>query len=513
MSPSLGFIRYQTRGKSEYGTYCHAVRDNGKKTNNDQWLGKVINKEKGIFWNRSDGYYTFTIADGVSKISEREKSYFDLVKKEKTSDKVYEPKLLLDFGDIFVLHEVLRITGLLDLFSGIFSDKQKRDTLLGLIGFKLLHNRSNCYANSWFDNSYASLLYQNARLESQRISEFLSELGQEKYLRTFFSKYHEYIGLLARKNNVLIDSTGLINDISFPLTAINNHNGVINEEIRLILVVDRSSGFPLYFKYVPGNIVDVSTLPTVYAELKALNIKLYQSIMDAGYYSEKNIKVLYQRKIQFIIRVVSGRTFHTELVNEHAHDLIKKDHIVYYRNRVIFIKMVRKELFGKIVYAYICIDLQRRHMEERKFIEKLKDEYVSDEDFEKTMDKNGLFVLISSFKIKPVDILPLYYTRQAIEQVFDTAKNNVDLIPLRVHGEDTFRGHLFLSFLACIASLTINQKLEGTKYCSDGALFLAGRLKCSVYNNIIIPGVANKDMNEIIKHLKIKIPLTINCGE
>jgi transposase len=46
------------------------------------------------------------------------------------------------------------------------------------------------------------------------------------------------------------------------------------------------------------------------------------------------------------------------------------------------------------------------------------------------------------------EILPLYYTRQQIEQIFDIGKNYADLLPLRVQSEDTFRGHLMLTFMA-----------------------------------------------------------------
>ncbi|MDE7479025.1 MAG: hypothetical protein K2M91_13970 [Lachnospiraceae bacterium] len=46
-------------------------------------------------------------------------------------------------------------------------------------------------------------------------------------------------------------------------------------------------------------------------------------------------------------------------------------------------------------------------------------------------------------------ILPLYYTRQQEERVFDTGKNNADLLPLRIQNEDAFRGHLMLTFINC----------------------------------------------------------------
>lgn len=53
-------------------------------------------------------------------------------------------------------------------------------------------------------------------------------------------------------------------------------------------------------------------------------------------------------------------------------------------------------------------------------------------------------------EIDTKEVLPLYYARQQIEQVFDIAKNYADILPLRVHGEDTFRGHLLLCFIATI---------------------------------------------------------------
>ena len=95
---------------------------------------------------------------------------------------------------------------------------------------------------------------------------------------------------------VLVDSTGLPNDIHMPVTAVNNHIGVISNEARLILVVDRKSGLPLYFRYMAGNIIEVSTLETTLTELKASGFDVDYAIVDAGYYSEENIKEQYRTR-------------------------------------------------------------------------------------------------------------------------------------------------------------------------------------------------------------------------
>ena len=58
------------------------------------------------------------------------------------------------------------------------------------------------------------------------------------------------------------------------------------------------------------------------------------------------------------------------------------------------------------------------------------------------MASQGVFILVSSGKMVKEKILPAYYMRQQIEQIFDIGKNYADMLPLRVQNESTFRGHL-----------------------------------------------------------------------
>jgi len=51
-------------------------------------------------------------------------------------------------------------------------------------------------------------------------------LGKERVQRDFFPKYLAKISEGQKNHGILIDSTGMQNDIQSPLTAINNHNGV-----------------------------------------------------------------------------------------------------------------------------------------------------------------------------------------------------------------------------------------------------------------------------------------------
>jgi hypothetical protein len=113
-------------------------------------------------------------------------------------------------------------------------------------------------------------------MSSQRISETLEDIGSEEAKQLFFKAYYKFLQTPRHKGRkkepvvpeidagaagegILIDSTGLPNATRIPITAVNNHNGVVSEEVRLIYVVQQDTGLPLFFRYVAGNIIDATT--------------------------------------------------------------------------------------------------------------------------------------------------------------------------------------------------------------------------------------------------------------
>jgi hypothetical protein len=487
---SKGFVRYETKNGVEYASIYKARRVDGKKINDVEYLGRVIDKEKGVFRSRTRGTFVFSIDGGMVGI-------------EQTKTE----KLILDFGDSYILGEMLAKNSFLPLIKRVFGNNS--DTIASLLFYKSLSGGANCYADTWYEGSYARIMFPAAKLQSQRVSETLLAIGDERICRTFFSEYLQFISSRCNES-ILIDSTGLPNDIRMPVTAINNHNGVISNESRLIYIVERDSKLPIYFRYAAGNIVDVSTLKTTIAEVKAFGINVRQAIVDAGYYSDKNIKALQREKIAFVLRVPPNRKLYKELTAEHAPTLEDTKYLVKYRDRFVYIKRVGVDFFGTPGFAYIAVDIDRKHDESKNYLHKNydNDELTSQEMNDALMSK-GRFVLVAAEPIEPIDILPLYYQRQTIEQTFDISKNNADLLPLRVHGINTFRGHLLLSFMATVAYILVNQVLESSDWCAAGAYRILRNQKCKVFDDSIIPQEATKKMNFIAKHVGIEFPTAI----
>ena len=82
----------------QYATLCHPRRIDGKKVNEVEYLGKVIDKENGIYQSRSKGTFKYDLSFGYSEYK------LPNIKGEELN--------ILDFGDIYLLTETLKFTGI-----------------------------------------------------------------------------------------------------------------------------------------------------------------------------------------------------------------------------------------------------------------------------------------------------------------------------------------------------------------------------------------------------------------
>jgi transposase len=506
-----GFITYQIRTNNippiEYATFRIAKRVEGKKVNDNLWLGKVIDKEKGIFQNRKNGYYKFTIDEGITELDNDIKEQYKLIEKtnKEKSIKHKQPRFI-NFGGIYLFSKFLQQVGLEDIFKTAYPNDT--DTLLSLILYRILTNDSNQYAYYWWNETYAKYLYPNAKMQSQRISEFLVFLSNELNIDNFFSNYINYIKNQNPNFFVLIDSTGLKNNINIPITAINNHNGIINNEIRLIVVLDKYSGFPILYKYIPGNIIDVTTLINIFNELKEYKIDINQVILDAGYYSEENLNELVSNKIPFLTRMVANRKLYNDLIKKYVPTIQNDDNYVLYNNRSLFIKKIKINITKSnySAFAYICRDNERYAHDMSIYFNNLGKKTFSSHDFSEKEINFGAFIMLSTIDLNVNELLPCYYARQGIEQMFDFLKNEVDILPIRNHSEETVSGHLFISFLSSIAFVCIDKALKRISYSLPMVINSLNRHNCRILNDKILVDTPTKRVNDASKALKVDIP-------
>lgn len=473
----MAFIRYKKFGQQEYAYEVHSYWDSKKQKprQRSKYLGIVVDKEKGIF----------------KKPSERKAS----TKKE---------KFILDFGDSYILQKFIEDMGLEKILKDIFG--KHHESVLALVIYRLISMSAMRQAKVWLEGSILSVLLKKANLNSQSISALFKAIGSDDIQKQFFKKFIDKF--VEKKQGVIIDSTALPNQIDIPFTSWGYNDGSIDKQIKFFYVAEKETGMPIYYRCMPGNASDVRSLECTIEELSKLSVNSNFALLDAGFYSENNIKDLLKKKIDFMIRMPARYSIYEDLIKEEVPTLEKPcNATILGEKRVLFIKQKKIKLFENEVYASIVLDPERKGRETRDLIlRKLgKDDEGTLED---KMLKQGVMILISSFKQKESEIVSTYYLRLSVERLFGFSKADLALLPLRVHNEKTLQGFLFITFIALNVFMRIKAKLP-VKTSVEDLLLAMRNIKCKVFDDEILVHETTLKQEELAQHLNILMPKTL----
>lgn len=503
----MAYIHYDLKPNGViYASLYESFRDNGKvKTRRMENPGRVIDKENNIFCQKGVTYQ-YVLGEGRREVPPSALPSEPVVPETE--------KLILDFGDAWFLQEYLSKQPFYNSIQDTLPNEG--DTLLALIFYRLLTDRgASCHAKIWYEGNYSYLAFPHADLTSQNISRILKELGREEIQRHFFEGYMSSIYGDDGAAGILVDSTGVPNAAKMDITQISNHNGETNSEARLIYVIDRDNGMPIYFRYVAGNIIDVSTLITTVSELEQYGVSASHAILDAGYFSEKNAAGLFEGGIPFMTSLAPNKTAFKDAAAGNMDDLMSQKYAHRYGERLVFIKKVPANICGHEAYVYLCIDEDIYLMQHKRTILNALDDKKGSDETDAAIKRLGAFAILASEEISEDRLLPMYYTRQQVEQVFDISKNYADLLPIRVQSEQAFAGHLLVCFMATAIMQRLQQELlkrrsrKAKSLNAESILCYLRNQKCKVYRDYSIPQEPRKEVNAIYDIFKVQLPYKI----
>ncbi|MDR0684063.1 MAG: hypothetical protein LBF83_02910 [Spirochaetaceae bacterium] len=159
----MAYIRYSppTPKGTVYATLVDSVR-HGAKVEQKYLanLGRVIDRQKGIFTNRERGIFQYSIESGYADVSS---TYEESAMRSGKTE-----KLILDFGDSFILDKYIRSLPFWDALSKVIPSDS--DTLMSLLFYRILTDKkAYCYADTWWTGNYASVLFPASHLKSQQV--------------------------------------------------------------------------------------------------------------------------------------------------------------------------------------------------------------------------------------------------------------------------------------------------------------------------------------------------------
>ena len=463
-----------------------------KKVKNKYYAYEVISVwDKKLQQSRSTSKYLGPVDPKTNQI-------IPFAKKEKNNE-----KLILDFGDTYFFYKFILESDIYLVLKEIFFDKYPE--IIPLMIYRLCTQSAMYNCSEWISGNILSQLCKNINFSSQRISDFFSELSDELLQRKFFTEYLKLIG--GSKKSVIIDATSLPTQIQIDFNAWGKSDGKIDKQFRFLCVVDQVTKMPLFYRFIPGNITDVSTLQKTIEELKEMGVENSFILIDAGYFSEANISELFNQKIDFLTRLPARRKIYQEIILNHTDDIEKLENAYSMGSRSYFAKSLEIDLYAHKAYAYIILDPDRKAKETKEL---LKEYCENKSDRDKKLDQLtflscGVMVLVSSKEIAVDEILSSYYLRQSIEQIFGFSKSDLNLLPIRNRSEKTVKGYLFFQFLLLIFYIRIREKYL-KHYTVEQLVFILRKLKCKVYESRIIPSECDKRQREIFEQAEILVP-------
>ena len=154
-------LSYQTINGTLYAKIPgKSVRKNGKIVKQGAThLGKVIDKENNVFFNKERGMFTYYPETG--EFGEADESYVSDVQ----PDKRKRQRTILDYGDAYFVDQLIHQMGYDKVIDEI--SYKNKDTLYAMVAYYVISNAANCHANTWYEGSFESILYPKANLTSQ----------------------------------------------------------------------------------------------------------------------------------------------------------------------------------------------------------------------------------------------------------------------------------------------------------------------------------------------------------
>jgi transposase len=271
----------------------------------------------------------------------------------------------------------------------------------------------------------------------------------------------------------------------------------------LALVFGEESMLPVYYRKMPGNISDVSTIKKLLIDMDFLGLEKINFVLDRGFYSADNINSLYRMRHKFVI---AGRA-NSALIKTSIGEMLEKikdfsnyntEHNIYcitkesrwkyeYQN-----KKGEKSSENRLLYIHVYYDGIRAESEKIEFIKKLKiveeafidgscsdaqktlfDKYFilkenssivsfahNQEEINSHMQNFGYFALLSNHITDAKTAISIYRNKDVVEKTFCNLKNRLDMKRTKVSTEESLEGKIFIQFIALIYISFIHQVMS-----------------------------------------------------
>jgi len=394
-------------------------------------------------------------------------------------------------------------------------------------------------------------------IPSQRSSELFASIGEDSKQRFFLAQARRRMETeyLAYDTTSVSSYSKLIKQVRYGLN--KDHESL--PQINLALLFGETTGLPVYYRKLPGNINDVTTIKRLLADIDFLEFDKVKLVMDRGFYSEDNINALFQHHYKFLIGVrkslklvqttldevrdsMRSRTsfssrfrvnYHSRTVVWKYRKLNKQSETVEQGERRLYLHLYfndQKAVDDKAAFNALLDALEEellsgiRNPEHEKLYAKYFDisetpvrgiALVPRQDAIDAAEKNyGYFALISNDIKDPLEALGIYRGKDVIEKAFGNLKERLNMRRTSVSSEESLEGKLFVQFVALTYLSYINKAMSENNlykdYTMHELLDSLDLIECFEHpGHRPQIGEITKKQKELYKSLGVEIPASV----
>lgn len=379
-------------------------------------------------------------------------------------------------------------------------DERRQGLLLDLAAYSIINEKNAAQYYPDYAYNHPVLTPNNKIYSDSTISRFLSEIGEDERV-SFLNNWNEkrnhrekiYISYDSTNKNC---KAGDIEKAEYGHPKDDTGAPVVNYAV----AYDLSNQEPLLYESYPGSIVDVSQLQYVLEKFRGYGYRNIGFVLDRGYFSRDNIAFMDKCKYDFVIMVKGrgsfvnqkileskgkferkracyieeygtyGTTIKSKLYSEdeaeryfHLFHSIRRESAesMQIENELRRMKEAmdkckgKETVLGKIYSHYFELTYHEKNGKQILYGYKEREEVI-----ERELMLCGYFAIVTSKNMTAKEALLLYKSRDTSEKLFCSDKTFLGNRSLRVCGNDTFEGKVFVAFIALIIRCKIYTQLR-----------------------------------------------------
>ncbi|MEW6095757.1 MAG: transposase [bacterium] len=323
--------------------------------------------------------------------------------------------------------------------------------LFTLSCFRLMYQSPLKHMELHYHDSWLSEEFPDTYLSKNVLHQILESVGRERKTIVEFLN-----GFICGSENLLIDLTHV-----FPLSediilAEKGYNSQFDftPQLNLLFIFSFDQKIPLFYRMLPGNVRDVSSLK---ATIQESGIKEVIVIGDKGFYSEDNRRLLEKEGLWYILPLKrNSNLIEYKMLKEGT----KKNFEGYFKFKKRFIWYYK---CGKDLPIWVFVDDSLKGKEEQDYLGRIEihsELGYTIENFHQKQPTFGTIGLITNLKNLPATkVFEYFKSRGGVEQMIDTFKNTLEADRSYMRSDYSMEGWMFINYLSLVYYYKIYQRL------------------------------------------------------